>query len=276
MIILLIGTYRDLMEQGKQLVELKNEYDTYVLVYKKIFDEYKTIKQAGGSSSGQELIPVMEKDSGNSFEVVNRNANYLAESACDFGKNYNLEDSLRFLYGLDGSRYEEPRRPVSKKRKRVQGKSVRSSKRRPMISLHPRTDIPMQWPILRDQFWLSSRFGWRKRGQELHFHTGIDLAAMNGTLVTAAARGVVIEVSFSKKGYGNTIVIAHGQDRTSRYAHLETIKVRYGQKVEAGQQIGCVGATGLVLGRNGKKSASHLHFEVKEHGKHVDPLLILT
>src|SRR6516225_2315572 len=120
MIILFVSTYRDLVNQGKQLMDLKDEYDTYVLIYKKIFEEYKAIKIAGSPGATQDVLVSPEKES-NAFDVVNRNVRYLAASACDFGKSYNLEDSLRYLYGIDGSRYEITRQQNIKKKKRAQG-----------------------------------------------------------------------------------------------------------------------------------------------------------
>lgn len=278
-IALLINLYENLNTQSRELIELKNEYDTYVLMYKKIFDDYKSMKENGRPI--QELVSTEKDMLSPSFEVVNRNPDYLAKSAVDFGKNYNLEDSLRVLYnGIDGSRYQEPNQ-IRTRRARSRTRINRTVKHSYLLTQgHRRSDCSFQWPINRSQFWLSSRFGPRKKergpNRGWKFHYGIDLAAIEGTAVAAAAPGVVIEVSYSKKGYGNTIVLAHAGNRTSRYAHLKTIKVRYGEKIETGQLIGCVGATGQVIGRNGKKSASHLHFEVKEHGKHIDPLLVLT
>lgn len=136
----------------------------------------------------------------------------------------------------------------------------------------------LQLPIERSQFWLSSRFGPRKkRDGSWGYHYGIDMASAKGTPVGAAASGVVIEASYSKKGYGKTIVIRHKDGiHQARYAHLDEIFVRVGQEVKVRQRIGLVGATGFVRGENGNKNASHLHFEVKKQGKHIDPFSILA
>lgn len=276
LILLLVSmrTYRGLETQRRELLELKNEYDSYVLMYKKIFDEYRSFKD-GGSAALQGAVTEQVAV----FEPVNRDAAYLTESAVDFGKHYNLEDSMRFLYGLDGAHYEAPRASIKKRKRPIRIAHNRKLKPSGWVRGYQqmrRSDVNFSWPIDRDLFWLSSRFGPRKTDGEWQFHYGADFAALAGTPVKAAAAGVVIEVSYSKKGYGNTIVLAHAGDRTSRYAHLQKIDVRYGQKIMQGQLIGQVGATGLVRGKNGKKSASHLHFEVKEHGKHIDPLLVLA
>ncbi len=89
-------------------------------------------------------------------------------------------------------------------------------------------------------------------------HTGIDLAAPIGTTVFAADGGTVIFAGWSNWGYGNSIVLAHGNMLTL-YGHLSRITVRCGQQVGAGAPIGAVGSTG-------NSSGPHLHFEVRPGG----------
>lgn len=144
---------------------------------------------------------------------------------------------------------------------------------------HRKKDHPLaqkfkaEWPIDRSQFWISSPFGPRKKKNgALGFHYGVDMAALKGTPVHAVAPGKIIEASYSQKGYGKSIVIAHSDGITTRYAHLDKMYVKRGQQVKAGDCIGCVGSTGHVRGKN----ASHLHLEVMASGKHVDPLYVLA
>jgi murein DD-endopeptidase MepM/ murein hydrolase activator NlpD len=94
-------------------------------------------------------------------------------------------------------------------------------------------------------------------------HLGIDLAARRGTPVVAAGDGVVIEAG-PAIGYGRLIVIDHGDGVTTRYGHLRRMRVKKGQKVAAGQEIGTVGQSGWATG-------PHLHFEVRIRGQAVDP-----
>lgn len=96
-------------------------------------------------------------------------------------------------------------------------------------------------------------------------HTGIDYAAPVGTEVSATGAGRVIFAG-SIRGYGITIDIDHGGGVVTRYAHLSEIAedVRVGTRVKAGDEIGAVGATGLVSGPN-------LHYEVRVDGRPVDP-----
>jgi murein DD-endopeptidase MepM/ murein hydrolase activator NlpD len=95
-------------------------------------------------------------------------------------------------------------------------------------------------------------------------HNGVDYAAPRGTPVRAVGDGVV-EFAGQQNGYGNIVQIKHSKDRATVYAHLSRIDVELGQKVEQGQYIGAVGATGWATG-------PHLHFEFKVGGVHQDPL----
>jgi murein DD-endopeptidase MepM/ murein hydrolase activator NlpD len=95
-------------------------------------------------------------------------------------------------------------------------------------------------------------------------HNGVDYAAPRGTPVRAVGDGVV-EFAGQQNGYGNIVQIKHSKDRATVYAHLSRIDVEVGQRVEQGQYIGAVGATGWATG-------PHLHFEFKVGGVHQDPL----
>lgn len=94
--------------------------------------------------------------------------------------------------------------------------------------------------------------------QGLHGYNGIDLGAPAGTSILAAAPGVVIvsRTSGWNGGYGNYVVIKHSNGTQTLYAHMKSVIVAQGQKVERGQVIGYVGNTGRSTG-------NHLHFEVR-------------
>ena len=110
---------------------------------------------------------------------------------------------------------------------------------------------------------VSSHFGMRWG----RMHQGIDIAGpgINRTGVVAARAGTVSQVQFSNSGYGNMVLIDHGGGVSTRYAHLSTIGVQRGQRVEMGQPIGRVGSTGNSTG-------PHLHFEVIVNGRPQNPL----
>ncbi len=114
---------------------------------------------------------------------------------------------------------------------------------------------------------LSSRFGYRidpvtkKRNT---FHKGIDISAPAGTPVYAAESGTIIEAGYKQSGYGNLIVIKHGNDMATYYGHLSKIISAKGSRVEKGELIGNVGSTG-------KSTGPHLHFEIRKGGQALNP-----
>ncbi|MEM7055452.1 MAG: M23 family metallopeptidase [Bacteroidota bacterium] len=114
---------------------------------------------------------------------------------------------------------------------------------------------------------LSSGFGMRTHPiyKVPKMHYGVDFSAPRGTPVYATGDGVVRLAKKSYTGYGNRIEINHGYGLVTRYCHLQSFNVKYGQKVKRGERIGCVGSTGLAAG-------PHLHYEVLKNGKNVNPV----
>lgn len=94
-------------------------------------------------------------------------------------------------------------------------------------------------------------------------HRGVDYAAPQGTPVRAVGEGIVEFVGW-QNGYGNVVQLEHGNNKSTLYAHLSHVDVHRGQRVEQGQRIGAVGATGWATG-------PHLHFEYRVHGQYQDP-----
>ncbi len=123
--------------------------------------------------------------------------------------------------------------------------------------------------ILPTKGWFSSYFGIRRiyNQTKLIRHTGLDVAAVTGTKVVAAASGTVLAVR-DLVLTGNTVFINHGQGLITIYAHLSKVLVKPKQKVSPGEPIGAVGATGRVTG-------AHLHFEVILNGTKVNPTIFL-
>ena len=97
-------------------------------------------------------------------------------------------------------------------------------------------------------------------------HNGVDYGAPTGTAVRSVGDGTV-ETAGWQNGFGNVVHIRHAGDRTTVYAHLSKIDVKKGQRIEQGQRLGAVGATGWATG-------PHLHFEFRVGGRHMDPRII--
>jgi murein DD-endopeptidase MepM/ murein hydrolase activator NlpD len=98
-------------------------------------------------------------------------------------------------------------------------------------------------------------------------HEGIDISASSGTPIRAAAAGTVIHAGWLG-GYGNLVVVDHGDGLSTAYAHASSILVGLGQQVAQGETLSLVGSTG-------NSSGPHLHFEVRVNGSAVDPLFYL-
>jgi murein DD-endopeptidase MepM/ murein hydrolase activator NlpD len=115
---------------------------------------------------------------------------------------------------------------------------------------------------------ITSAFGWRKDpiSGDTRFHKGVDVRAAYGQNVPAAAGGTVVQAG-EQRGYGLTVVIEHGSGMRTRYAHLSEVAVRQGDSVARGQDIGRVG-------RSGRSTGPHLHFEVLADGQPVDPVQV--
>ena len=120
------------------------------------------------------------------------------------------------------------------------------------------------WPVA-SYVYVSSRFGLRVHPitGEKKSHTGIDIASNQGTAVYASDGGTVTLAGWNG-GYGNCIMIDHGNGYVTLYGHLSSISVSVGQTVSQGATIGAVGSTGNSTG-------PHLHFEVLKNGTRIDP-----
>lgn len=116
---------------------------------------------------------------------------------------------------------------------------------------------------------ITSPFGWRVHPilGTSRLHNGVDFGAEYGSLIKAADNGVVISAEWMG-GYGNTVIIDHGNGLSTLYGHTSQMYVTVGQAVQKGQPIAAVGSTGLSTG-------PHLHFEVRRQGEPIDPMPFL-
>ena len=130
---------------------------------------------------------------------------------------------------------------------------------------NPYTGGKLGWPCPSSSR-ITSPYGYRVLFGVRDFHTGIDIGATTGSNIVAAESGTVILANYGwNGGYGNYIIINHGNGITTRYAHASKLYVSAGQTVSKGQVIAAVGTTGNSTG-------PHLHFEVRTNGSHRNPL----
>ena len=130
--------------------------------------------------------------------------------------------------------------------------------------------MPAIMPVAKDKCKVVSGFGVRYHPilKYRRLHSGIDLTARQGTPIYATGDGVVRVAGRNPQGlggYGVVAVVDHGFGFQTLYAHMASVKVRVGQRVKRGEMIGTVGSTGM-------SSGAHLHYEVIQNGKKVDPV----
>ena len=118
--------------------------------------------------------------------------------------------------------------------------------------------LPVPYPVTSHFGYAADYFGGTK------YHTGVDMACPQGTPVSNVLGGKVTFAGYSQAGYGNLVVVENNGTQVF-YGHLSEIDVQPGQEVSAGQVVGLTGNTGFSTG-------PHLHFEVRQNGRPVDPL----
>lgn len=122
------------------------------------------------------------------------------------------------------------------------------------------------WPV---HGRITSHFGRRNLGMGTSsFHSAIDIAAPSGAAVVASRSGTVVAAGWSNRGYGNLVKLRHPGGAETWYAHNSAVYVSVGDRVKQGETIAAIGSTGLSTG-------PHLHFELHEEGRALDPLSYL-
>jgi len=128
--------------------------------------------------------------------------------------------------------------------------------------------VPAIQPInTKDLIRVSSLYGFRRDpiNGAITMHAGIDFVGAVGTPIYSTGDGIVVDAGYSFNGYGNEVVVDHGFGYKTRYAHLNKVLVKVGQRVKRAEKIG-------LLGSSGKSTGPHLHYEVIHRGKPVNPI----
>jgi murein DD-endopeptidase MepM/ murein hydrolase activator NlpD len=110
---------------------------------------------------------------------------------------------------------------------------------------------------------LESKFGYRWG----RLHAGVDISVLGTDRVHAALAGTVVKVGYLDRyaGYGNIVLLRHGDGIATLYAHLARVSVKVGERIDRRELVGRAGCTGSCTGQ-------HLHFEVRILGKPVNPM----
>ena len=262
--LILFWEYSEVRKKGVQLELYQNDYQEYQRVLKHIIEDYceqhsTSPEQIAAAKQGPVAQESAEKTSAAQtaeFVPLNRDKKHLE----------------RTVFASVLKEAETKVRIKPRLRKRRMALRAAQPKDDGIPSYPLVKNAPFGWPLDRDNFWISSYFGRRRtRSGKIRLHAGIDMAAVRGTLVKAAAPGRV-EFAGRAGTFGFMILISHDARYKTRYAHLSRVLVRDGTVVRQGQIIGCVGNTGRVSGKNG----DHLHFEVLSYGRAVNPMKFLA
>lgn len=125
-------------------------------------------------------------------------------------------------------------------------------------------EFSLNWPL--NQVRINQPFRPNKKRRP---HLGVDFAGVKGTPIFSAHEGVVVYAGRAFKGFGKMVIVEYDDQWATLYAHLDKILVRSGQKVEQGQTVG-------RMGRTGRATGVHLHFELLHHKRPVDPIPLIN
>ena len=253
-------------------IQLEKTADSYVFKKEKITPEVSTAYAHGEIESSLFLAA---KRAGLDHNLTMDLANVFGYDI-DFAMDIRKGDSFEVIYEeklVDGERVGTGN--ILAARFTNRGKSftaVRYTNKQGNTSYYTADGTSMRKAFIRtpvDFARISSRFSNGRKHpilNKIRAHKGVDYAAPHGTPIKSAGDGKVV-LAGRKGGYGNTVVIQHGNRYRTLYAHMQGFAkgVRSGSSVKQGQIIGYIGTTGLSTG-------PHLHYEFQVDGVHVDPL----
>lgn len=128
----------------------------------------------------------------------------------------------------------------------------------------PRTAFNLNWPL--NYVKINQAFNPKKKRRA---HLGVDFAGTKGTAIFSSHEGLVIYAGRAFKGFGRMVIVEYDDQWATLYAHLDKITVKQGQVVEQGQTLG-------KMGRTGRATGVHLHFELLHNQRPVDPIPLLN
>ncbi len=235
----------DLRDKTKEILS----YDIdFTKVYENILNTYNSYFNINQNLDSKDILNQEEVKS----EEIKENAK-LEDNKEDISNN--TEENI-------GGAVEEDTQSKEEEKKQEQKVNI-SQEEKDIIDI--KNSLSFIVPV---QGYISSKFGIRNPTTDTvpKNHTGLDIAAVSGTIIKSATDGVV-SLASSQGDYGNHLKITNG-DVTIVYAHCKTLYVKEGDKVKQGQNIAEVGSTGNSTG-------PHLHFEIRKQDRFVDPQRII-
>lgn len=254
-IIVLNTPYFETPKNKKQAREIENLKLRYAILNKKM-DEV------------EDVIEFIEERDNNLYRVY-FNASPIPEAERKSG--YKDANRYKDLEGYDNSQLvanTTKRIDVLRKELAIQSNSLDDILQMAKAKDKLLAAIPAIQPVRNENLKsMVSGFGYRTDPftKVRKMHEGMDFTAKTGTPIYATGDGVVARADNTASGFGNHIVIRHGFGYETLYAHLSRYKCRAGQRVNRGDVIGYVGSTG-------RSEGPHLHYEVHQNGKVVNPL----
>ena len=237
---------------SKNEIQLLNKFDSLLLKTAKLEGQIKRLNSLGKIIANKGNIDISEYLLSKTPAMGGIDESFLSPVITQTSLAKSIDD-LEIELDLEEQRYE-----VMKK--------AQSFMKRTSVSIPEETikSVPnYTTPVSKG--YISSAFGKRRdpiNGHQRH-HNGIDIAGKHGSKIHTIASGFVT-FSGRKGGYGNVIDIHHSDTLKSRYAHLDSIKVKKGEVVRKGDVIATMGQTGRATG-------PHLHLEVTKNGRPVNP-----
>ena len=236
-------------DDNKQLQKVINSQEGKLRV---LYDQLNSIKEQGEVFRKLVKLPPIDDEvrklgvGGRQVKKHATHLEYLLPGETDLETIHRQINHVNRLLNLEEFSYSEIMKDSEKNSKRY-------------------LSYPAIHPSDREKSRLSSRYGYRRDpiNHKYNFHDGNDFSAKTGVSVYATADGVVKRSRYWGT-YGNYIEIDHGYGYRTIYGHLSKRKVKLGDRIIRGQKIGEIGNTG-------KSTAPHLHYEIKHHGKNVDP-----
>lgn len=271
---------RSVSERDKELLE-ENRRDREIIAShkKKMEEQLATLDDLKEKASEKRrILAQQEKEHQTKLAALQREAGHLETISEEEEKAVN--DLIGQLAQAEAEKEEWQRQEAQRKqqeekkqKQQKEGQKKREGKSGSSQSASPRARVSSTSSSAPQSS--SSGFAWPVPGYKANSffgmrwgrpHNGIDIAAPIGTPILAAADGKVIEARPSS-GYGNIVVIYHGNGISTKYAHMtfSSITVKVGQHVKKGQQIASVG-------NEGRSTGPHLHFEVLKWNTPVDPM----